>query len=60
MCYFWPSADVKPMSNDLVYVLVCTLYILLEQHVPKNVTNCLNTNIYSHLRHLVVKVLICI
>jgi hypothetical protein len=31
---------------------------LVEQHTLKNVNNCLNTNISSYLRHLLLKVLI--
>ncbi len=30
----------------------------MEQHTLENVNNCLNSNIYSYLRHLVVEVLI--
>jgi len=32
----------------------------MEQHTLKDVNNYLNTNIYSYLEHLVVKVLIYI
>ncbi len=30
----------------------------IEEYTLKNINSCLNTNIYSYLRHLVVKVLI--